>query len=282
MLEKLLKYEFKATGRVFLPLYAGLIAAAVIAYFALRTDIEIINILSGLLLGALYVALVIITIVLLIQRFYQSLLRDEGYLMFTLPVNPSLLIASKLISAFVWCILSMIAGAAAGLVASGSFFHISELFVLIAECMAEYPYVSVPGLLIMLTICAGLASLVCTIVQVYFSLAVGQLPVFSKHRILFAILAFLGTSAILQIVAMISGSIMMPYFSRQFNTLNIMIDMNDPSPFFESAAYTENFITELISAMNIFMLSALIFYAIFAAAMFIGTSLILKLKLNLE
>ena len=43
-----------------------------------------------------------------IQRFYKSLLGDEGYLMFTLPVRPWQLITSKLIVSALWSIVSCV------------------------------------------------------------------------------------------------------------------------------------------------------------------------------
>lgn len=41
------------------------------------------------------VALFVLTMIVIIQRFYKGLLCDEGYLMFTLPVKPWQLIATK-------------------------------------------------------------------------------------------------------------------------------------------------------------------------------------------
>ena len=42
----------------------------------------------------------------ILQRFYKNLLSGEGYLMHTLPVRPWQHIASKLIAAVVWTVLS--------------------------------------------------------------------------------------------------------------------------------------------------------------------------------
>ena len=282
MLGKLLKYEFKATGRVFLPLYLALIFGAVIASFALRSEIEIITILLGFLLFALYVALVVVTIVLLIQRFYQSLLRDEGYLMFTLPVNPPMLIASKLIAACIWCILSLIIGAAAGLIASSSFFSVSELFALINNFKEAYPYVSFPWLLIALSIATCVLQLVCSIMQVYFSLAVGQLPVFGGRRIIFAILAYLATSVVTQMAALAVMAAPATHFVGRHNTLEVLSTADDPAPYFATQGFAMNFASDVVSVMNTFVIAAFVFNLVFAAAMFFGTSWILKRKLNLE
>ena len=72
MLGKLLKYEILATARVFLPLYAGLMLVSIISSFILGTDVVLLNVLFGFLLSVLYGALIIITIIILVQRFYQN------------------------------------------------------------------------------------------------------------------------------------------------------------------------------------------------------------------
>ena len=50
----------------------------------------------------------VMTLVLMIQRFYKNYLTDEGYLMFTLPVSVHSMIFSKLIVAIVWIILTVL------------------------------------------------------------------------------------------------------------------------------------------------------------------------------
>ncbi|MCL1982347.1 MAG: ABC transporter permease, partial [Clostridiales bacterium] len=127
MLGKLLKYEIQATGRVFLPLYLGLLAVAAVASFTLQSNIDILKGIIAFLLVILYGALVVVTVVLLIQRFYRSLLKDEGYLMFTLPVHQATLVASKLVTACLWSLLSTIVGAVAGMIAGRSFIDLSEV-----------------------------------------------------------------------------------------------------------------------------------------------------------
>lgn len=121
MLRKLIKYEFKATGRIFFPLYLALIIIAFIQRLFFQFNIEnmgsiVINILSLIvpsLFGAIVMAICVVTFVMTIQRFYKNMLGREGYLMFTLPVSVSKLIWSKLIVVMVWIILSVIVGSVA-------------------------------------------------------------------------------------------------------------------------------------------------------------------------
>lgn len=115
MLTKLLKYEFKATARLFLPFYLVLLVFALVNRFidfeqlvAIDAQVfgfgvlEMFGFLARLLYFVLVVGIQVMTLLILLQRFYKSLLGDEGYLMFTLPVHPRQHIVSKLIAAAVW------------------------------------------------------------------------------------------------------------------------------------------------------------------------------------
>ena len=109
MLGKLLKHEFRATGRTMLPIYAAVLALAVLGNLSIRfvqnTNSTFLRIRFGLLFGAFVIGMIaaaIMTLVMMISRFYRNLLKDEGYLMHTLPVNVHGLVWSKLIVSFVW------------------------------------------------------------------------------------------------------------------------------------------------------------------------------------
>ena len=113
MLSKLLKYEFKATCRIYGGLYLAILAAAALlgAFFrfpALISDFPFAVVTIVYLM--LCVAIAVITALTIIQRFTRNLLGREGYLMHTLPVTESQLILSKLISSVVWMLCSSIVG----------------------------------------------------------------------------------------------------------------------------------------------------------------------------
>lgn len=109
MLRKLLKHEFRATGRIMLPLFGILLLVSVGANFSSR---GMLNSDSSLLrtLGTIFIMLFIVGIfavgiisfVLMINRFYKNLLQDEDYVMMTLPVCVHQQIWSKLIVSTVW------------------------------------------------------------------------------------------------------------------------------------------------------------------------------------
>ena len=57
--------------------------------------------------GITMAAVIIVTFIIIIQRFYKNLLCDEGYLMNTLPISTWKNIASKLMVATIWNIVSV-------------------------------------------------------------------------------------------------------------------------------------------------------------------------------
>ena len=102
MLSKLMKYEFKATGRTLLPLYGALLGFALINRILFRGSLDetinetfgtignIANFISVFAYGCTMAAVFVVTFFVIVQRFYKNILGDEGYLMNTLPVKPYL------------------------------------------------------------------------------------------------------------------------------------------------------------------------------------------------
>ena len=109
MLRKLLKHEFRATGRIMLPMFGILLLASVGANLSIRgladSDNTLLRTLGVILIMLFIIAIAavgIISFVLMINRFYKNLLQDEGYVMMTLPVCVHQQIWSKLIVSTVW------------------------------------------------------------------------------------------------------------------------------------------------------------------------------------
>ena len=106
MLSKLIRYEWKAVARVCIPMYGGLILAAMLTHFLLgnlerfsSTLYDIITMAMSTLCFGLFMAAFVLTLIIQIQRFSKNLLGDEGYLMFTLPASVSQHITAKLVVA---------------------------------------------------------------------------------------------------------------------------------------------------------------------------------------
>lgn len=106
MLKKLLKYDFKAVIKLWLIGVSAILLLSVVGGFCFRLDeIErelpyVVYVVSGfvrvfVIMG--YMAILVLTPVLIFVRFYKNFFTDEGYLTFTLPVSRAQLLNSKII-----------------------------------------------------------------------------------------------------------------------------------------------------------------------------------------
>ena len=124
MLGKLLKHEFKATARTMLPMFGVVLVLSLLANLSFAriadTDSGALDILFGLFIVAFFLGLFtmgVMSLVVMIQRFYKNVLGDEGYLTLTLPVNVHEILWSKLIVSFVWFLATGLIAIAAVFVA---------------------------------------------------------------------------------------------------------------------------------------------------------------------
>ena len=114
MLDKLIKYDLKAGGRIISVIYLFMLLCAVFV----RITGMLSNALDGFIgnaMGYLWmftmfimilsvVAVCVVTLVLILLRYRNNLLRDEGYLMHTLPVSAVSLYFSKIITSLIFFI----------------------------------------------------------------------------------------------------------------------------------------------------------------------------------
>ncbi len=119
MLGKLLKYEFRDTSKLMLVTYVALIIATLmgsLSFYQLTTnDLWATSKIAEtvyVILFAIYIfALIGIYIgdfIFLCHRYYKTMYSTEGYLTHTLPVSPISVLSAKMLTAFVWMILSSI------------------------------------------------------------------------------------------------------------------------------------------------------------------------------
>lgn len=118
MLRKLLKYELSAMGRILLPLYGALIFMSLIMGIVVNV-LDVLPIFSGIVVF-LYVAVAVgsavMTVIIIVQRFYKNLLGNEGYLMFTLPVSIGKHVWNKVIAAGIWMSFGLMIGILSALI----------------------------------------------------------------------------------------------------------------------------------------------------------------------
>lgn len=204
MLGKLIKYEYKATARTFIPIYIALLLVAAINRVFRIGNIEKAWGISTIILVGLFIGLGVLTIIMIIERFNKNLLGDEGYLMFTLPVKSGQLILSKLIMSMIWTIISSIIAAITFCILFGEVALFDELFTNSDIIWMEFKnilqgqkYISHPILFIELIGISAIISYISFIFKVYLSLAAAQLPIFNKHRTIVTFIVFFGINIVL-------------------------------------------------------------------------------------
>lgn len=120
MLSKLLKYDFKSASRFGLPVAIILAVATVLGFGGGYLFVYWANMLEndpgnpiigswevGFIWGVVALMFAVVGAVIGMQiiimvDYYRSLVTDEGYLTFTLPVTPKQILASKLINSCIW------------------------------------------------------------------------------------------------------------------------------------------------------------------------------------
>lgn len=261
MLTKLMKYEFKAIGRIMLPLYGALIGFAFInkLFLAINSnDINmeflngIPNVITMMAYVATMVAVFVATIFVILQRFYKNLFGDEGYLMNTIPVKSWQNILSKLLVAMVWSILSFI-------IASISIIIMAYEPEMIKSILIEFKllYSQLTGeisMIILEFIILGFVYLAHQIMVLYTSLSIGQL--FNSKKLLGAFGGFIMICVIEQFIVAIGLTLFMPLLD------NITINTN---------IFPQYIL--LPSIIGLLLFFGLLYYI---------TNYILKNKLNLE
>ncbi len=263
MLGKLLKNEIKATARLFLPMYLTVLLFGFINRFVNPFDAinssdsftlqTVLRTFSMLLYIGLVIGVLVMTFVIMIQRFHKNLLGDEGYLMFTLPVKSWQLILSKLLVSMLWFILSFLTVMSSVLIIA----NVPNLFGEIGKILDSMrSYLGAGGLvLIPLT---PVVSIAYAIITIYDSMTIGHL--FSRHRVLASFGAYIG----LYIISQIASSVAVLIF-----------------PSSNTNMFTENVMLSAEQAI-VFIISILSVFTLLAVGNFILANTILKKKLNLE
>ena len=197
MLGKLIKHEFRATGRILLPVYlVMLLTAALVRGFQVLTEQT-----AGEFMRALAVfGGSILAFVLMIYRFYKNLMTDEGYLMFTLPVTTGQLIWSKMIVSAVWLLATAAMDVLSMFISvfdSAAWRDIFQLPGLLWQQLREYAgnLGLIPAELVVLVL---LAALVCFL-KFYAAIALGHS--FTNRKMLLSVAFFAAFSVAEQIAA---------------------------------------------------------------------------------
>lgn len=276
MLGKLLKHEFRATGRIMLPLMGALLALALMANLSIRgmtsslSDIPALRILFILILiffGMGIVAVGVMALVVMVSRFYRNLLKSEGYLMFTLPVSVHELIWSKLIVSLVWffatALFIFLILALTGLNLSGTNLEmIFSEFPSWSEVVRELDELGIRGALTQLIAWSAVIMLLGAIVSClhfYGAMALGHM--FTKNKVLLSVVFFI-------------------LISFAFNTMEMGYGLSGIA--MEAQSLDMDTAKEGIRFASRVCMHACIMQVVQAAVLYLATALGLKRGLNLE
>ena len=183
MLGKLLKYEIPAMGRKLGPLYAAWAATALflgLTAQSAESKSEFMVVISALLYTAIATAILVMTIILIVQRYSNSLLGDEAYFNHVLPVSVAEHIGNKAISATIWVFVTILVAILTGLlIAIGAAivggiegFNIRDFFYELFHMDLDLPKNF--GLYVIEVLIMVIAGIVKTIMQIYAAITIGH------------------------------------------------------------------------------------------------------------
>lgn len=266
MLGKVLKYDLKRLGQSLTPLYIfTLILSVVVLGGSYLTDInQLFTIAYGTVFMFFIVLLMAVgigTFFLSIQKFYQNLLKDEGYLTNTLPVTKNTLILSKILSSCIFMVVSLIVIALALCIAFAKFqiwTVVPKLyeFGLIRQMMGmEEPFAT---LLLVLMI---IISYVVQLLFFYFAIALGQRH--NTNRLVYSFVYGLVLYSIQQVISLIF--------------LGIFIFINP-----DVVAMLNNQVSPSVSILGVIYIGSMIISIVIGLIYYFGTVYLFQKKLNLE
>ena len=274
MLGKLIKQEFRATGRIMLPVFGALLILSVLGNFSILmmdrgvTNSVILKILfslltSGFIFGVFGVMLV--TLVLMVTRFYRNLLKDEGYLMHTLPLSVHGLVWSKLVVSLVWfivtgLIIALILFLTVLFQSGHSFVDISLYFPSWTRIRAALQGEGILSRLISLGVLAVVLFLVSFFsgcLHFYAAMSMGHM--FNRDKILLSIVFYVALSVALSLMLSVLGF-------RRMAALS---------------AIEVNTLLDTLTLVRSFLLSGLVIELLQAIPLYFATTLSLRRGLNL-
>lgn len=263
MLGKLLKYELPAMGRKLLPLYGAWAVTALVLGIATQLSAsksDVMAILSILLYVGVAVSIMVLSVVMIIQRYSRSLLGDEAYFNQTLPVSTSAHIGNKLISAVIWVAATMLVALLTGLlillgigITTGfdgydmSYIEVPKRFWLYA---LEFALVMILGI-------------VKTVMQIYAAITIGHQA--QNHTTLASIGAYIGVLAFEGVVGRAVAGVV-PVFTQVMMQGEYNADIYGPDG---------------ILMFNRLMIPAMLMALAFSAVYFFVCKYLMEKRLNL-
>lgn len=263
MLTKLIRYEWKTTARVLLPIGGGVLVFSLMTGFmnllldqpGLPAPLEWLQDVVGFLAGLGLLIVLGACVFLNIQRFYK-LLGEQGYLMLSLPVPVWQHIAAKLLCACGWSVLC-----------------VPYLFVCVALTNMDFSgfwpdwsTVSVdPALIpaVLLIILLLLSAAACGYLHTYLCCAVGAQ--FGQQRLLASIVSYF----------------VLGFVEQTAGTLLLILLVNAATESYTITAWAQSMSNDMMGSMNLILLVLLLVLLLFCALLWAITQWLMTRRLNL-
>lgn len=170
MLLKLIKYDFKEQFREHIGLYALVLVSALTEIILDSFEFDLVSVFFWALHILSVIAMLICSLVIIVIYFRRNLLKDEGYLMNTLPVAPWMLYVSKFLTAFVLFILDLIVTVLSFSIINQGFAWIGDIIRDMSDEFANAGFTTNP---VVMFSSIAVISLLYTISILFFSLTTG-------------------------------------------------------------------------------------------------------------
>lgn len=289
MLRKLVKYELKSLSRAFIPMWILAPVVSLLLSLSIRGTIawanssmpgmQMLTLGNGILTAVMVIlfigavmGLLIMTVVFVIQRFWNGLLKEEGYLMFTLPVKTWELIVSKAMTATLISCISVVVGIFSAVILAVC--STEEVIRSLALAWKYFfrnlihvdPVFWVNLLLFILVLIVGTVK---SIYHVYTAMSLGHL--FQTHKVVGSCVSYIGISIVVSII------------SSVIRTVVSLALPDDWLYYWGTSFYWGDTSQGMFGLLSVaYLLYLLLFALLETAAYHVITERILSTKLNLE
>ena len=200
MLLKLIKYDFREQFKEHIGLYALVLVSALTEIISESFKLDLVSVFIWILHSLSMIAMLICSFVIIVLYFRRNLLKDEGYLMNTLPVEPWMLYVSKFLTAFVLFILDLIVAVLSFSIINHGFTWIGDIMRGMSDEFANAGFTASP---VVMFGSIAVISLLYTISILFFSLTTGYRANGSKDA--YSVLTFI----ILYVIGQVANIIVM-------------------------------------------------------------------------
>ena len=264
-MSKLIKHEFRATARIIVPMLIICAVSSVLfaAFSRMEKMPEQVKVIFGFLCIGSVMAIGIMCLVVMINRFYYNTMTDTGYLTMTLPLNTREFVRAEIVNDIIWLLIVSVAIIAIFLcsLSIADMFSfpssVKDYFSAIRQLKTELAEsnINIVGLSFIAVelIIGALLAFTGFCQRFYVAMAVSQLS--SKHRGLLAVIVYIGIGVILAILLV--------------GILNVL-DGNIPD-----SAHNLGQVMKMVGLLDLIALAI-------NAILYFTTAIILEKKLNLQ